>query len=272
VNENPTRQPDVGARRYSGLPGTSGTESVEEKSGSTVPTFPAPLSEEEIEKFRDAFFREGCVIISGLFSSEETTILRAKTDTCAADPATPAKHISYAGNTLVLRRCHEMDPLFESLITRAAIRQIAEAVLGPEAQFNAMNVIRNETGQAISRWHVDDVVEFPLPPSIPRFDERMQMPVFWMTIQIALTDIDSVENGATQFVPGSHYSGRNPSGENPVFEGQGPKAVLCKGGDAYLTNHQCWHRGAPNLSGRTRYLMQLQFAQRWADKRFKGFA
>jgi ectoine hydroxylase-related dioxygenase (phytanoyl-CoA dioxygenase family) len=100
----------------------------------------------------------------------------------------------------------------------------------------------------------------------------MQMPVFWMTIQIALTDIDSVENGATQFVPGSHYSGRNPSSENPVFEGQGPKAVLCKAGDAYLTNHQCWHRGAPNLSDRTRYLMQLQFAQRWADKRFKGFA
>jgi ectoine hydroxylase-related dioxygenase (phytanoyl-CoA dioxygenase family) len=99
------------------------------------------------------------------------------------------------------------------------------------------------------------------------------MPVFWMTIQIALTDIDSVEHGATQFVPGSHYSGRRPEvGERPMFEGQGPIPILCKAGDIYLTNHQCWHRGGPNESNRTRYLMQLQFAQRWADARFKGLA
>jgi phytanoyl-CoA dioxygenase PhyH len=268
VNENSTRQPGVAGERDS----DPSAESIGEKREATIPTFSVPVSEEDFERLRHAFFREGCVIITGLFSPEETAVLRAKTDSYAADPSTPAKHISYAGNTLVLRRCHEMDPLFDSLITKAAICRIAEAVLGPDAKFNAMNVIRNETGQAISRWHVDDVVEFPLPPSIPRFDERMQMPVLWMTIQIALTDIDSVENGATQFVPGSHYSGRSPSGENPRFEGQGPKAVLCKAGDAYLTNHQCWHRGAPNLSERTRYLMQLQFAQRWADKRFRGLA
>jgi ectoine hydroxylase-related dioxygenase (phytanoyl-CoA dioxygenase family) len=115
-------------------------------------------------------------------------------------------------------------------------------------------------------------VEFPLPPAIPRFDSRMRMPVFWMTIQVALSDIDSLQHGATQFVPTSHYSGRPPQSENPVFEGRSPISILCKAGDIYLTNHQCWHRGAPNQSDRTRYLMQLQFAQRWADARFKGLA
>ena len=199
-------------------------------------------------------------------------MLRAKTDECAANPATPAKHISYAGNTLVLRRCHEMDPLFAALTTHEAMRKIAQAVLGPEPRFNAMNVIRNGRGEAISYWHVDDLVEFPLPPAIPRFDPRMRMPVFWMTIQVALSDIDSLQHGATQFVPTSHYSGRPPQSENPVFEGRGPTPILCKAGDIYLTNHQCWHRGAPNQSDRTRYLMQLQFAQRWADARFKGLA
>jgi ectoine hydroxylase-related dioxygenase (phytanoyl-CoA dioxygenase family) len=134
-------------------------------------------------------------------------------------------------------------------------------------------VIRNEPGQAISNWHVDDRVEFPLPPEIPRFDPRMRMPIFWLTLQIALSDIDSLEHGPTQFVPGSHYSGRRPpQGESPEFEGRGPKPILCKAGDVYLFNHQCWHRGAPNVSDRTRYLMQIQYAQRWADRRFRGVA
>ena len=110
--------------------------------------------------------------------------------------------------------------------------------------------------------------------TIARFDPRIApMPVFWLTLQFALSDIDSLEHGPTQFVPGSHYSGRRPPpGENPAFEGRGPKSILCKAGDVYLFNHQCWHRGAPNLSDRTRYLMQIQYAQRWADRRFRGVA
>jgi hypothetical protein len=237
-----------------------------------VPIFSYPANEQVLPQLTEAFFREGCVVITGVLSAGEVATLRAKIDEFAANPATPKKHISYAGSTLILRRCHEMDPAFEALTTRASVRKIAEAVLGPDPRFNAMNVIRNERGQAISRWHVDDVVEFPLPPQIPRFDPRMRMPVFWMTIQIALSNIDSIEHGATQFVPTSHYSGRLPEGDDPVFEGLSPVAIVCKAGDIYLTNHQCWHRGAPNLTDRTRYLMQVQFAQRWADARFKGLA
>ena len=229
MNDTPARQSGVAAETVSDQLDRSDAEFDPANRKVTIPTFSVPVSDEDVEKLRSAFFHEGCIIITRVFTSEETATHRAKTDMYASDHATPAKHISYAGSTLVLRRCYEMDPLFESLITKDAIKTIAEGVLGPQAQFNAMNVIRNESGQAISRWHLDDVVEFPLPPSIPRFDQRIQMPVFWMTIQVALTDIDSVENGAAQFVPGSHYSGRNPTpGENPTFEGQGPKVVLCR--------------------------------------------
>jgi len=239
----------------------------------TLPIYPNPVHEGQMEQFVSDFTRIGCVLITGVLNRAEVAALRSKADEYAANPSTPAKHISYAGTTLVLRRCHEMDPVFGAMTTHPQIRRVAETILGQDARFNAMNVIRNEPGQAISYWHIDDVLEFPLPPSIPRFDSRIQMPVFWMTIQVALTDIECVEQGATQFVPGSHYSGRNPEPrEDPKFEGRGAIPVLCKAGDIYLTNHQCWHRGAPNQSDRTRYLMQLQFAQRWADARFKGLA
>jgi ectoine hydroxylase-related dioxygenase (phytanoyl-CoA dioxygenase family) len=227
----------------------------------------------DLKPIVEEFFREGVALVPGVLSAEEVAAMRAKTDAFAADPNLPARHRSYVGDTFVLRYSHETDPLFAELVERESIVSLAAAVLDSGAAFNAMNVIRNEPGQAISNWHVDDRVEFPLPEEVARFDARLRMPILWLTLQIALSDIDSIEHGPTQFVPGSHYSGRRPPpGENPEFEGRGPKPILCKAGDVYLFNHQCWHRGAPNVSDRTRYLMQIQYAQRWADRRFKGFA
>ena len=81
---------------------------------------------------------------------------------------------------------------------------------------------------------------------------------------MALTDVESIEDGPSQYVPGSHYSGRVPNDqENPEFDGNGPVSVFCKAGDIYLHDPMCWHRGAPHLSDRTRYLFQSQYAARW---------
>lgn len=228
--------------------------------------------EPDLDAVAQEFFSEGCVLIPGVLTADEVRRLRQATDDHAANPATDIKHISHVHSTLVLRRCHELDPLYAGMVHHPGIYAIVERILGAEAAFNALNVIRSQPGTAISRWHVDDLVEFPVPPEVERFDPRIRMPVFWMTVQVALSDIDALEHGPTQFVPGSHYSGRTPPAENPVFEGREAQAVLCSAGDIYLTNHQCWHRGAPNTSDRVRYVMQLQYAQRWADRRFKGLA
>jgi hypothetical protein len=241
-----------------------GTMTVEDKWQDAGPD-PGAIAEE--------FFRVGCVRVRSVLDPELVERLRSATDAYAADPTIDPKHISHVHETFVLRRGHELDPLYAEMTTYPAVLAIVEAVLGTGAQFNALNVIRSEPGTAISRWHVDDLLEHPLPPEIPRFDARIRMPVLWMTVQVALSDIDTVENGPTQFVPFSHYSGRMPpTQENPEFEGHGPAAVLCKAGDIYLTNHQCWHRGAPNTSDRVRYVMQLQYHKRWADRRFRGLA
>jgi ectoine hydroxylase-related dioxygenase (phytanoyl-CoA dioxygenase family) len=231
---------------------------------SEVPVATLSADQTDLSALVDDFHREGCILIPNVFSGDEVAALRAKTDAFAPQPDT--------GSSFVLRTCEKLDPLFLAMTTHAPILKVAQAVLGPDARFNAMNVIRNGRGHAIAHWHVDDVVEFPLPPGIPRFDARIRMPIFWMTVQVALSDIDSVEHGPTQYVPGSHYAGRAPDANAGLtFEGRGPVNVYCKAGDIYLTNHQCWHRGAPNQSERTRYIMQLQYAQGWADRRFKGF-
>jgi ectoine hydroxylase-related dioxygenase (phytanoyl-CoA dioxygenase family) len=120
---------------------------------------------------------------------------------------------------------------------------------------------------SIDHFHSDGDAFFPLPDSIKRHDPRVRMPVMWIGVQMALTDIEAIEDGPTQYVPGSHYSGRslnrnNPSDdpENPEFDGKGPVSVFCKAGDIYLHDPMCWHRGAPNTTDRRRYLLQSQYA------------
>jgi ectoine hydroxylase-related dioxygenase (phytanoyl-CoA dioxygenase family) len=233
-----------------------------------------PLPDSQRQEIVEEFFREGCVVVPQALSPEQVTALRERTDYYFENRATtPPRHFAYDAKAFVLRHCADLGPLFQDLITQEPIYGLAETVLGPKPEFNAMNVIRNEPQQAISHWHVDDTLEFPLPPDIPRFDARMRMPVFWFTVQIALSDIDTLAHGPTQYVPGSHYSGRYPPQQDePIFEGQGPKAVYCKAGDIYFTNHQTWHRGAPNTSDRTRYVLQVQYAARWASRRFAGLS
>ena len=78
----------------------------------------------------------------------------------------------------------------------------------------------------------DGQVHFPLPDDVPRFDPRIQMQVLWITVQMALTDIETIDQGPTQYVPGSHYSGRGPNDQDhPEFDGRGPTSVFCKAGD-----------------------------------------
>lgn len=232
------------------------------------------FSAERRAQIAEEFFREGCVLVPGVLSSAEVDALRSKTDDYfARRDEIPSQHVSYVNGAFVLRRGAELDPLFTAMVTHEPIQSLVTAVLGPQPAFNAFNIIRNEPGQAISRWHVDDVLEFPLPPDLPRFDARLRMPVFWFTVQVALSDIPDLAHGPTQYVPHSHYSGRQPvSQDDPTFEGHAPKAVFCKAGDIYFTNHQAWHRGAPNTSNDIRYVMQLQYAQRWASRRFQGLA
>jgi ectoine hydroxylase-related dioxygenase (phytanoyl-CoA dioxygenase family) len=231
------------------------------------------MDQGQLNTIAEEIAREGGVLIPGVLTADEVARLREATDRHAANPETDPKHISHVHETLVLRRCRDLDSLYAEMVTHPTLAAVVEAVLGEGAAFNALNVIRSKPGTAISRWHVDDLLEFPLPPEIPRFDPRMRMPVLWLTVQVALSDIETLEHGPTQFVPGSHYSGRMPpTQEDPEFEGRGAQSVLCKAGDIYLTNHQCWHRGAPNTSDRTRYIMQVQYARRWADRRFRGLA
>lgn len=207
-----------------------------------------PLSATATKDILDRFYRDGCVLVPGVLGTDECAKLRAITDDIAkVDPA------------WVIREPEEKNLAYVELFIREPILSLVRAILGPAARFCATNVIRNQPGQSISHWHVDDIVEYPLPPEVPHWPAPL--PLMWLSVQVALSDILAQEDGPTEIVPGSQLSGRDSPKENPVFEGKTATPMFCRAGDIYLFNHQVWHRGSPNTGKRTRYLMQLQYAR-----------
>lgn len=230
-----------------------------------------PCSPEETARIKAEFRRDGFRHIPGVLTADEVAALREAIDRLFAD-AVKTKDPCKFYNPFVAVRLFEDDPIFADMLTREPIISLVESILGQNCHLIANNVVRNKPGQAIDSHHVDDVLFFPVAEGMERHDPRLTMPVFLLTVQILLSDVPSMEYGPTEFVPGSHYSGRHPNDpKNPTFEGRRAAPIFCKAGDIYLHNGQCWHRGAPNTSNQTRYLLQQSYGMRFVSQRFYPF-
>jgi len=239
-----------------------------------------PFNDKYVQEIISDFKRDGFVLIPGVLDQDEVTALRERTDSLIADKeVVKAGYVQIVTRTerldepYILRHTNELDRMFCDLLIREPIIGLMEAIFGPDVQQCGMNVLRNDKSKAIDEWHIDDDLFFPLPDDIPRHDARIDMPIFWLTVQIPLTDIESIEYGPTEFVPGSHNSGKHPpnTDDSPQFEGRNPVSIFCKAGDIYLHNPQCWHRGAPNQSDHVRYLLQNQYGARWTFRRYNAY-
>lgn len=244
----------------------------------------AGFNARQLQQIADDFRRDGFVHIPGVLDEGLVQDLRRRTDELLDDPDLATRecpnshdqryvqsHTSATGENIpfILRNTIDLDPLFLGMLEHESTLALAEAVVGPSARFCGQNVLRNQPGVAIDSWHVDDALFYPVPEDVERHDPRIQLPVLWLTVQIALSDIDEDAHGPTQYVPGSQNSGRRPGQDDTqTFDGKGPVSIFCKAGDIYLHNPQTWHRGAPNTSDRVRYLMQCQYAVDWAFRRF----
>ncbi len=218
------------------------------------------------------FRRDGFAIVRDALVPSELQAIRERTDDLMADQRTI--DAGYVEKDHILRHTNELDSCFVDLLGCEPIYSLMLALFGEGMQQCGMNVLRSGRGTAIDTWHVDDELFFPLPDDVPRHDPRIQMPVFWLTVQVPLSDIELPEHGPTQYVPGSHYSGRRPDADpagEPEFEGRGPDSVFCRVGDFYLHDPQCWHRGAPNRSDRVRYLLQSQYGAAWGFPRYNAY-
>nr|MCS5608966.1 phytanoyl-CoA dioxygenase family protein [Candidatus Poribacteria bacterium] len=237
-----------------------------------------PFTEEELTPILDDFYKNGATIIRNVLLREECQKICKRVDQIFDEPYFAEMRnvkVSQPRNDhdkapIVVHRLFECDRMFRDLLVREPIISIAEAVLGPQCHCMAQGCILNRNDFGINRFHIDDSLEFPITDDgIKYHDRRLRMPVFRMSFQIALTDQDEDQYGPSQFVPSSHYAGRQPNDpEKPSFDGQGPKSLSMKAGDLYLLSSQTWHRGAPNTSDRVRYLFHQVYGQRFVAQRF----
>jgi ectoine hydroxylase-related dioxygenase (phytanoyl-CoA dioxygenase family) len=230
----------------------------------------SPLSTERTREIIKEFQTTGAAVVGQIFDAEECAMFKEKFDRIFSNAALKDSHHLY--NDFICTRLFELDRAFRDVMVREPLISLMEALLGGDCHLIANNAVRNRPGESIDSYHADDFVWVPLPDEIPRFDARMTFPTFLVNCQILLTDCESDEFGPTQFVPGSHYSGRQPyDAKNPQFEGRGGVSIHVPAGTLYLQHPQVWHRGAPNTSSRTRYLMQYGYSKRFVAQRFYPF-
>ena len=233
-----------------------------------------PLPRDVLNVVLTDFYQNGATIIRNVLSREECERIVTRVDEIFAEPYfMQMRNVKDTRQDdkvpIVVHRLFECDLTFRDLLVREPIISIAESVLGEHCHCIAQGCILNRKDLGINRFHVDDGIEFPITPEMERHDPSLRMPVLRMSVQIALTDQDDVKYGPSQFVPGSHYSGRQPNDpEFPTFEGKKPISLLMKAGDLYLLNGQTWHQGAPNQTDRVRYLFHQVYGQRFVAQRF----
>ena len=140
----------------------------------------------------------------------------------------------------IIRRVFELAPIFRDLLVREPILTLMHDIFGAETcQLCGNPALRTQEGaHRAAQWHIDGPLWYPLPADAA---PHKNIPCHWLTVQVALSDVVSPEDGPTQYVVGSHLSGREPPTREPPdidpeleFAGNGTASVFCRAGDIYL--------------------------------------
>ena len=202
-----------------------------------------PFGEETTQEIIDRFHRDGFVHIPGVLEAGEMQALRDRTDALLDDPLLaeeedPGLHdrryVQMHGEgdrPFILRNTIALDGIFREMLIREPILSLAEAIVGPNCRFCGQNVLRNQSGVAIERWHVDGAVHFPVPEGVPRHNPQIRPPVLWITVQMALSDIERIEHGPHAVRPRKppFGQGAEQSGESGI-RGARPCIRFLQGG------------------------------------------
>ncbi|MCX6379450.1 MAG: phytanoyl-CoA dioxygenase family protein [Armatimonadetes bacterium] len=230
----------------------------------------------EIPALVEQFHRDGYLVLPSMLSPDYVAELF---EGVQKDFAEYNEESALYGETMqrIWRpKMFEHGEAFERLIDYSPAIDLVEAILGNDCHIIANSALRTGPGDGISGWHADEAVRFPRPKGVP-LDPRIPSPCFIVNLNYYLCDVDE-ELGPTEFIPGSHRSGRQPDAEDrdangdPSYEGKGVFRAVGPAGTIVLWHDQTWHRGAPNRSkDRTRWVQQAPYGKRYISQRFYPF-
>jgi ectoine hydroxylase-related dioxygenase (phytanoyl-CoA dioxygenase family) len=158
------------------------------------------------------------------------------------------------------------DPVFAELVAHPVSLAWAEYYLGQSCLLSACLAIHLLPGESAQPWHTDDGHTSLTPPH-----DLLGVSTFW-----ALDDT-TVENGATEVLPGSHrwsetefpgvLKDRDFATEEDATDDLGahPDAVkvTMPAGSVMIARGDLWHRGGANRSDTARCLVTPQYCAGW---------
>lgn len=223
------------------------------------------VSKETLEQWVEQFHRDGYLFLPEILPHDWIPILRTDLDEALSE--NPAA----AGGAIELHpRMFERSPTNLLLFDFEPIVSFAETLIDTTTHVIHNNSFRTPPGGGLSTWHQDDPPHFLVTEGEP--PKNIRLPVLLFTANYYLTDVDNIEQGPTEVIPGSHLFGENPpeSMKNSRYTSQ-ITSCLGKAGSVVMFNNQVWHRGGPNTSERTRYMTQISYARRLIGHKYSPF-
>lgn len=227
---------------------------------SDVPPAQAPL-----DQWCEQFHRDGFLFVQNVLRPEIVAQLREQLDRA---------YVEQMGNggtapDRVIRRMFEFSPANLALFEREPIVTFAEKLVAPDCHVIHNNSFATPKGKGLAAWHTDDPSHYLVTDGAPPTNVRL--PVLWFTANYYLTDVESVEQGATQLIKRSHLIGK-PCPVDPEIEHR-KDLFNCIGpaGSVIMFNNQVWHRGAINHTDRVRKITQVTYGRRLISHMFYPF-
>jgi ectoine hydroxylase-related dioxygenase (phytanoyl-CoA dioxygenase family) len=138
--------------------------------------------------------------------------------------------------------------VFLRIAEHPRIVALLDALLLPNWLLSTLQSIRLYPGENAQAWHTDDAFYL-----VPRPRTRLAVSTIW-----ALEDF-TVENGATEVIPGSHRWGY----EHPNDRAEKAVPAIMPAGSVIVFDGALWHRGGDNRSSGTRLALSPQYCQPW---------
>lgn len=196
----------------------------------------------------DALATDGFVILDRVLGPAELAALRR-----ALEPHLQGKH--FGRNRFEGRRSQRVyallakDPVFGDLVGHPRVLRLLDRLLEPSYLLSAALAIHLGPGEDAQPFHFDDGSYH-----IPRPRPPVGVSTIW-----AIDDF-TVDNGATELIPGSHRWG----GEVPAADDARTRAMVMPAGSVVVFLGTLWHRGGANRTHRPRLAITPQYCQPWA--------
>lgn len=190
----------------------------------------------------------GYVVLEAVVNAETLADLGSCVDDLLA---THGPNVEVSAGTQWIRELTGISSAIDKIADDARVSEAVTELLGDTFTLDSIRM-RNPVGPTAQQsLHVD--ASAPVPPGA---DQLAQVLLF-------LDDV-TLNNGATQLVPGSHRFYAVPGREyaDPRREHPAEIAITCNAGDALVFSSHLWHRGTANSSGRPRRTITYAFRTR----------